>query len=142
MLLLLLAPNVAAARWEGLKDNKAMPELQAMTDEELFSEAFDVCVYRALQQGPLDSRGEPTKPAPPAATEYLETIASVARNRNHGKGLRGMQELLEAHTAKKCQRAFRAFVGTDKAQTRRSRAAVMPRQHPRSQLPPWLAPHE
>ena len=38
--------GVLYARWEGTQSNKSAADLESMTEEELFNEAFDVCVSK------------------------------------------------------------------------------------------------
>src|SRR5204862_529897 len=45
---ILAVPTPLQARWESAQDNKPPVELAGMTNEQLFNEAFDVCVRRAL----------------------------------------------------------------------------------------------
>lgn len=151
----LVTPLPLQARWENARDNKSPIELAAMTNEQLFNEAFDVCVRRALLEAP----GSPTDEARPAVTEcddYLNTVYPFVRERNGGKVPPWMSELVTAHTTKECQRAFRTFLsaterpGDDKNEAveaapqqphaKRKTPGQQPRSHWTEQLPPWLAP--
>ncbi|MFQ5667365.1 MAG: hypothetical protein ACE5I7_13165 [Candidatus Binatia bacterium] len=135
---ILLAPGLLQARWNGVEDSKSPAELEAMSTDELFHEGFDVCVSRALLQGPLDKTGQPTNPPPAAAGAYLDRIGHVASERNGGTVPAWMKELAAAHTAKRCQHAFRLFL---EAKVPKKRPAPEPKHGSRAtQLPPWLAP--
>ena len=156
LVILLLTPLPSQARWEGARDNKSSTELAAMTNEQLFDEAFDVCVRRALLES-LPSADQ-ARSALAECNDYLNTIYPFVRERNGGRVPAWMSELVTAHTTKECQSAFRTFLSkTERPPTEGNEegAAVAPQHrptapkaatpHPRShwseQLPPWIAPH-
>jgi hypothetical protein len=152
-----LIPMPLQARWECAHDNKSPAELAEETNEQLFNEAFDVCVRRAL----LESLPNPADAPPEAFAEcnnYLDALSPAVRARNGGRMPPWMDQLMTAHTTKECQRAFRTYLGeTEKpavvkmrrsaARAHRPRPTAMPKATPApprsgwsEQLPPWLAP--
>jgi hypothetical protein len=147
-----LDPYTAQARWNNKEDNMSEPTLEAMTDQNLFNEAFDVCVRRAMveRQG-SDQPGFVTGVSEDAAN-YLGVIKQVASNRNEGVAPSWMLQLAAAHTVKECQRAFRTFLIAQ--QPRKAPVAKKAAPHvakkvatPRhgnwvEQLPPWFAPQQ
>lgn len=146
VLLTLLPAIPAAGRWEGAQDNKPVSDLEQLTTDQLFNEAFDVCVRRAL----VESTGAPAATAA-EASDYLNTIYPFAREKNGGTNPLWMTELFTAHTTKECQRAFRGFVSDPEKSPAVARKRLKPRtktaiSSPRrsqwtEELPPWLAPH-
>ena len=157
LLLILGDPLPLQAHWENANDNKSPIELAAMTNEQLFNEAFDVCVRRAL----LESLPNPAEDTPHAVAEcndYLNTMYPFVRERNGGKAPPWMRALLKAHTTKECQSAFRGFLGaSDKvaaggkgkrmkaarphaAAPKRKATPAPPHSQWHDQLPPWIAP--
>jgi hypothetical protein len=145
-----LVPCTAQARWDSKEDDKSESTLEAMTDKELFNEAFDVCVRRAMveRQG-SDEPGLVTGVTEDASS-YLGVISQVASKSNAGVAPSWMLELTDAHTVKKCQGAFRSFLVAQqpreapvakKAAPRVANKAATPRHgDPLEQLPPWFAP--
>ena len=143
MLLLvgLLAAPPAWARWEGVQDDKRAAELNAMSESDLASEAFDVCIQRALTDKFFNGSEVASAPVAVQATDYLNTLAAAARRQNGGEQPPWMSQLLNAKTAKQCQRGFRSFAQiTSNGKT--VKPPTTPRPHHHSQLPPWLAPRQ
>jgi len=146
-----LAPCSVQARWDGRADNKSEEALEAMTDKDLFNEAFDVCVRRAMVERQASDSPGLVANVTTDASDYLKVISQIADNRHEGHAA-GMPELTEAHTVKKCQAAFQTFLASqEKKQQPRSAKKTAPRVakkanpapyrgDPREQLPPWLAP--
>jgi len=133
-----LVPRTVQARWESARDSKPPAVLVGMTTDELFNEALDVCVQRALEQGPLNQDGEPTNPPPAGANEYLADIAHVVAAKHGGTVPIWMKQLLEAPSAKRCQEGLRTYAaGTEKPKKHKT---PKPRQARHLDLPPWLAP--
>ena len=112
----------AQAGWDSKEDDKSESTLEAMTDKDLFNEAFDVCVRRAMveRQG-SDEPGLVTG-VTEDASNYLGVIDQVVSKSNGGIAPSWMLELRAAHTVKKCQGAFRTFL-----------VAQQPRKRTRSQ---------
>lgn len=148
----LVAAARAHARWESAQDNKSAAELDTMTTEALFNEAFDVCVRRALLTGPSDAGG-PVPPSAAAASEYLNTVYPFVREKSGGETPPWMSELFTAQTVKECQRAFRTFVSSPESRPPKQESKPEPPKEPKEkkaaaprpgglseQLPPWLAP--
>jgi len=147
-----LVPGTVQARWDGKEDNKSESALDAMTDKDLFNEAFDVCVRRAMveRQG-SDEPGVVTG-VTEDASNYLGVIYQVACKSNGGVAPAWMLELTAAHTVKKCQGAFRTFLVAHepreapvakKAAPRVAKKAATPRHGDSlEQLPPWFAPQQ
>ncbi len=159
-MILLLTPLPTHARWESTHDNKSSSELAVMTDEQLFNEAFDVCVRRAL----LESfpNADESRAGLAECNDYLNTIYPFVRERNGGRVPAWMSALVTAHTTKGCQAAFHTFLSkTEKPATAAEEGtaddsggaddgapprpqptpkAHHPRSHWSEQLPPWLAP--
>lgn len=147
LLVVLLVPRPMHARWESPQDSKSASQLEGMSTDALFNEAFDVCVARALGEGPANDAGEPANPSPPGAGDYLGAIGQVAAEKNGGTNPPWMSELAAAHTVQRCQQAFRTFLAvkvTPAASAATARAQKKPtpkpakRPRPSSQLPPWL----
>ena len=145
----LAVPHAVQARWDSKEDDKSAPALEAMTDKELFNEAFDVCVRRAMIERQANDAPELLGSATTDATEYLRLIDQVVGTR-HGGAPAWMLELTAAHTVKKCQSAFRTFLGGqaphDRPQARKPTTPRAPKKtsakhngDPLEQLPPWLA---
>jgi hypothetical protein len=145
----LVLPRVLHARWDGKEDNKPEGVLEGMTDKELFSEAFDVCLRRAM----IESRGSDASDLISGnsdASDYLGLIYEVAGKKHDGIAPSWMLELTAAHTVKKCQGIYRTFLTVEepeepkpaKKTVRRvaKRGAPARRIDPLEQLPPWLAP--
>ena len=86
-LLALLCPQPLHARWESSKDTKSVTDLEQMTNDQLFDEAFDVCVYHALMKDT-------------ASSDYLHSISDAARAKNDGTVPPWMTELLNAQKGK------------------------------------------
>jgi hypothetical protein len=140
LMAMLLVPVRLLARWESPDDNKPVAVLEGMNNEQLFNEALDVCVGRALIERPTQAAEPATATEPSAASLYLQTIAGVAADRNGGTVPPWIDILLSAHTGKECQHGLHSFLGGGTAEAthashRRSRSRA--RSH---QLPPWLAP--
>jgi hypothetical protein len=153
----LLAPLPVHARWQSARDNQSATALAAMSNEQLFDEAFDVCVRRALLES-LPSATDETRRALSECSDYLNTLSPFVREHNGGTVPPWMTELGSAHTTKECQDAFRMFLSkTDKpaavgqrkrpAAARAPQPAAMPKATPApprspwsEQLPPWIAP--
>ena len=145
-----LVPGTVHARWNSKEDNKSESTLEAMADQELFNEAFDVCVRRAMIERQASDEPGLVTGINEDASSYLGVISLVASKRNDGFAPSWMLELTDAHTVKKCQAAFRAFLVAQ--QPRQARAARKATPHaankaatPRhgsslEQLPPWFAP--
>jgi hypothetical protein len=146
-----LVPCSVQARWNSKADSKSEEMLESMTDKELFNEAFDVCVRRAMvERQASDSPGVVANVTADAA-DYLALIARVAAPRPGDAGP-SMAQLREAHTVKDCQAAFRTFLAsyeepqqphsTKKPVTRVPKKSNPAAHHgdPREQLPPWFAP--
>ena len=163
LIILLLTAVPIQARWESAGDNKSSTELAAMTNEQLFDEAFDVCVRRALLES-LPSADQ-ARAALAECNDYLDTIYPFVRERNGGNVPAWMSALVTAHSTKECQAAFRAFLSKsekpavenegeadagqgDAAEAARSQhpkkpsnaTPPPPRSHWTEQLPPWIAP--
>lgn len=147
-----LIPRTAQARWNSKEDNKSEETLVAMTDKDLFNEAFDVCVRRAMvERQDTDTPGL-VETVTTDAADYLSVIYQVAGKNHGGSAPSGMRELTEAHTVKKCQAAFRTFLASQEPHaphpTKRAVPHVAkktpPTHHgdPLEQLPPWLAPRQ
>jgi hypothetical protein len=153
----LVTPIPLQARWDTARDNKSPIELAGMTNEQLFNEAFDVCVRRALLEAP-GSTTDDARQASAECDDYLNTVYPFVRERNGGKVPPWMSELVSAHTTKECQRAFRTFLAATerpaddkheaprpaqqhRPEAKRKTPARQPRSHWTEQLPPWLAPH-
>ncbi|HXQ21352.1 MAG TPA: hypothetical protein VN812_06740 [Candidatus Acidoferrales bacterium] len=137
----LVLPIRSLARWETPADNKPVAVLEGMNSEQLFNEALDVCVGRALVERPPPAADPITAPAPSAASLYLQAIAGVAAHRNGGTVPPWIDILLSARTGKQCQRGLHSFLGGGTAE---AADASLRRSRPRArlhQLPPWLAPH-
>jgi hypothetical protein len=156
LLLSLVNPMPVHARWENAQDNKSAIELAAMTNEQLFNEAFDVCVRRALLES-SPSAADDTQHAVAECNAYLDTLYPFVRERNGGKAPSWMSALVKAHATTECQTAFRTFLAqSDKpdadgkvkgAAARRHAAAPKHKPTPaqarsqwNDQLPPWIAP--
>jgi hypothetical protein len=145
----LLVPCAVQARWDSKEDDKSESTLEAMTDKDLFNEAFDVCVRRAMvEHAGSDEPGLVTG-VTDDASNYLTVIDQVAGTRSGGEPPLWMLELAAAHTVKKCQGAFRTFLAAqepEEAPTKRSaprvaKKAPAPRKNNSlEQLPPWFAP--
>jgi hypothetical protein len=143
-----LAPFTAQARWDSKADNKPEPALEAMTDKELFNEAFDVCIRRAMVERQASDIPQLVTGVTNDASEYLGVIAQVASKAHGGSTPTWLIELTAAHTVKKCQRAFRTFLAMQEPTSRAKKktaahAAKTTAPHhgdPLEQLPPWLAP--
>lgn len=144
-------PHPVFARWDGKEDNKNESTLEAMTDKELFSEAFDVCVRRAMIERQANDTPELVGPATTDASDYLGVIDQVAGTKNGGVVPLWMLELTAAHTVKKCQSAFRSFLAAesphDPPQPRKATTPNVAKKPTAKrngdrleQLPPWLAP--
>jgi hypothetical protein len=165
LVLALLAASPSDARWESARDNKSPAALAAMGNQQLFDEAFDVCVRRALLES-FPGAAEDSRDALAECNAYFAVLTPVVRERNDGNVPPWMSELLAAHTTKTCQGAFRTFLnktakpaplGPTKAATAATAGAVVVQQprptarpkptpaQPHSQwseqLPPWIAPH-
>ena len=149
----LLVPRAVQARWDSKEDNKSDAALEAMLDKELFNEAFDVCVRRAMIERQASDTPELGGGITADASDYLGVIYQVAGKSHGGVAPSWMLELTAAHTVKKCQGAFRTFLSTQqqprqarepkKAATRVIKKTVPPRRgDPLEQLPPWLAPQQ
>jgi hypothetical protein len=155
MTVLLLAGPLQA-HWAGAQDNKSAANLAAETTEQLFDEAFDVCVRRAL----LESVPDVTPQSLAECNDYFDAIAAAVRAQHADHVPRWMDELMNAHTTKECQRAVRTYRAsqteksavpkrsTPAAAVRRPQAAAMPKTTPKlprshwtEQLPPWITPH-
>jgi hypothetical protein len=145
------APHPVLARWDSKQDNKSESTLQALTDKGLFSEAFDVCVRRAMIEHQANDTPELVGPATTDATDYLGVIDQVAGKKNGGVAPSWMLDLTAAHTVKKCQSAFRSFLAAESPhepqQPRKTttphvakKAAAKRNGDRLEQLPPWLAP--
>src|SRR5437773_11920005 len=76
--------GVLYARWEGTQSNRSAADLESMTDQELFNEAFDVCVGRALHEGPPPGSEGEVNPGESGASAYLATIADTLSTRHGG----------------------------------------------------------
>ena len=147
-----LIPRSAQARWNSKEDNKSDETLATMTDKELFNEAFDVCVRRAMVERQDNDTPGLVETVTTDAADYLGVIYQVAGKNHGGNALSGMRELTEAHTVKKCQAAFRTFLASQETQAPHPTKKAVPRvarkttptRHgdPREQLPPWLAPQQ
>jgi hypothetical protein len=141
-----LVPLVSQAHWETAQDCKSISQLEALTLDELFNEALDVCVQRALVQGPLDESGEPTNAPPPGASAYLNSIADVVATKSGGTAPAWMKQLLAAPSTKLCQEGFRTYLAGDERPKKRAtpkarRERRRERRHERRlDLPPWFAP--
>ena len=145
-----LVPCAVQARWESKEDDKSESTLEAMTQQDLFNEAFDVCIRRAMveRQG-SDEPGLVTG-VTEDASNYLGVISQVAGKENGEVTPSWMLELAAAHTVKKCQGAFRTFLiaqqprqtpAAKKAVPRvASKAATSRHANSLEQLPPWFAP--
>jgi len=163
LIILLLTAVPIQARWESARDNKSSAELAAMTNEQLFDEAFDVCVRRALLES-LPSADQ-ARSSLAECNDYLNTIYPFVRERNGGSVPAWMSALVTAHNTKECQAAFRMFLTkTEKPAAEGQREVVdgqggaaevarphrptptpkaapaQPRSHWTEQLPPWIAP--
>jgi hypothetical protein len=143
-------PQALYARWEGTQDNKSIADLGDMNDEELFQEAFDVCVGQALLQGPRPTPEEETNSIASGASDYLTTIGDILAARHDGIVPEWMLTLRSAHTGRECQRAFDAFLEAKepakpqaklKSGATAKRTAAPTSRHPPTDLPPWFAPH-
>lgn len=154
----LLVPRAVQARWDGKEDNKSDAALEALPDKELFNEAFDVCIRRAMIERQASDTPELGGGITADASDYLGVIYQVAGKSHGGVAPSWMLELTAAHTVKKCQGAFRTFLSTQqpqepqeprqarepkKAAARVIKKTVSPRRgDPMEQLPPWLAPQQ
>jgi len=146
----LVLPRVLQARWDSKEDNKPAAALELMTDKELFNEAFDVCVRRAMVEGQGSDAPDFISATTADASDYLGVIYQVAGKNHDGIAPSWMLELTAAHTVKKCQGAFRTFLALEepveptpvkKAVRRVAKKNPPPRRSdPLEQLPPWLAP--
>ena len=148
----LLVPAVVRARWDSKEDNKSTEALEALTDADLFNEAFDVCVRRAMIEHQASDAPGLVDGVTADASAYLAVIYQVASDKHGGEAPAGMSDLTTAHSVKKCQAAFRTFLASrephqphaaKKAPTSPHVApkTVPPhRGDPLEQLPPWLAP--
>jgi hypothetical protein len=137
----LVLPVRALARWESPADNQPVAALVGMSNEQLFNEALNVCVARALLEGRTSAADPSAAPMLSAASLYLESIARVAADKNGGTVPPWIDTLLSARTGKECQRGLHSFLGGGATS---GTAAAHVRSRPRSrlhQLPPWLAPH-
>ena len=147
---MLVLPRGLQARWEGKEDSKPEAVLESMSEKELFDEAFDVCVRRAMMEHQGNDASD-LGSGSTDASDYLGVIYQVAGKKHDGIAPSWMLELTAAHTVKKCQNAFRSFLAMEepvaptpaKKTVRRlaKKTAPSPR-HTDSleQLPPWLAP--
>ena len=145
-----LVPCTVEARWDSKEDDKSESTLEAMTEKELFNEAFDVCVRRAMveRQG-SDEPGLVAGVTEDAST-YLGVIDQVASKSSGGATPTWMRELSAAHTVKECQSAFRTFLvareprkapAAKKAAPSAANKPTPPRHgNSLEQLPPWFAP--
>ena len=89
---LFLSAAAASAEWRSRLDNKSLTDLKGMDEDELLSEASDVCIHLAAVQ---QSFGQLTDPDPDDvrarlqntvdAHEYLHMVANVARKKNGGE---------------------------------------------------------
>jgi len=109
----LLVPRASHAGWSGKQDDRPRSDLEALTDKELFNEAFDVCVQRAFLEKPSADASEPYRAAVADASTYLAAISGVLVERRGGKAPAWMTELADAHKVKECQNAFRTFLAAD-----------------------------
>lgn len=145
-----LVPGAVQAGWDSKEDDKSESTLEALTEKDLFNEAFDVCVRRAMveRQG-SDEPGLVTG-VTQDAFNYLEVIDQVAGKDKGGVTPSWMLELTDAHTVKRCQDAFRTFLAAQepqdapvakKAAPRETKNTAEPRHSdPLERLPPWFAP--
>jgi len=137
-----LRPAVLHARWLSPQDSRSTAELAALAMNDLFNEAFDVCVRRAMLEKDA-GRGEARIDAAiTEASRYLDAIAAIVTERQGGQTPGWMTEMAAAHTAKTCQQAFRRFLARAPAAATpaRRKATAARRRDPQEQLPPWLAP--
>ncbi len=146
----LVFPGALQARWDSKEDNKPEAVLEGMTDKELFNEAFDVCLRRAMIEGQGSDAPDPTG-GNTEASDYLGLLYQIAGKKHDGIAPSWMLELTAAHTVKKCQTAYQTFLALEepaeptprrKTGRRMARKAVPAPRHvdPLEQLPPWLAP--
>ena len=145
-----LVPCTAQARWDSKEDDKSESALEAMPHKDLFNEAFDVCVRRAMVEHQGSDEPGLVTGVTEDASAYLEVIHRVAGKDNGGVAPSWMLELAAAHTVKKCQGAFRTFLAAQesqeapaakKATPRVAKKAAAPRHgNSLEQLPPWFAP--
>jgi hypothetical protein len=141
--LLPLRPAALHARWLSPQDSRSVAELATMAMNDLFNEAFDVCVRRAMLEKDV-GRGDARIGATiTEASRYLDAIAAIVTERQGGQTPGWMTEMAAAHTAKTCQQAFRRFLAgapAAAATPARRKATAARRRDPQEQLPPWLAP--
>jgi hypothetical protein len=123
--------------------------LAGMTDKELFNEAFDVCVRRAMVERQASDAPALVGNLSADASAYLGLIDQVLAKSRGGSAPSWMLELTAAHTVKKCQSAFRTFLAAEEPQepAQKNPAQRVVKQAPASrhgdpleQLPPWFAP--
>lgn len=134
-----LTPFAAHARWSSREDNKPRADLEAMTDRQLFNEAFDVCIQRAFLEKPSESPSATAEEAIADASAYLATITGVVAHRHDGQVPPWMAKLSAAHKVKQCQGGYHAFLEARAPSGPRRKPTSHP--HPlRDELPPWLAP--
>jgi hypothetical protein len=136
----LLVPRSIQARWESARDNQSPAALAAMSNQELFNEAFDVCVRRALLES-FPSATDETRQAIAECNDYLTTLVPVVRERNDGTIPPWMNQIVGARTTAECQDAFETFLhGTEKptAVSRRKRATAA--RTPRATAMPKATP--
>lgn len=93
----LLLIGVSARAWDGPASNKPTAELEQMTDEQLINEGLSVC----LKAGAHGS----------TATQYLRTVAGVARARHPDYAHPEFSDMLAAAAAENpglCRKAAKA----------------------------------
>jgi len=145
VLLMMLPMLPAMGRWESAQDSKSTSGLEELSLDQVFNEAFDVCVRRALLEN-SDAPGVTVA----EASEYLNAIYPIVREKNGGAVPTWMAELFNAHTTKECQHAFHGYVSdveksppiAKRNPTRHAKAATSGprRSHWTEELPPWFAP--
>ena len=99
------------ASWEGKRDNQPLSELKSMDDDELISEATDVCIK-------VNAWGKLSPQLSVDGLEYLFQIFQVVRKKHGGKDPQWMNEILRAASTTKdpqeCSRIFADFQKTHK----------------------------
>lgn len=105
----ILLPSIGSADWQSKRDNKPVSELELMNDNELCSEAHEVCmditILRRVGTSDLTHLQEIVD-----GMEYMELVSRVARKRHNGKIPAWMNEMRKAASGSEPILCFHVWV--------------------------------
>jgi membrane protease subunit (stomatin/prohibitin family) len=120
-LLFCLFSSLSQASWRGKGDNKPLSELKAMDDEELVSEATNVCI-------PVTTIGKFNLQVSSDGIEYLLTISHVASKKHGGKTPQWMSDIFGAVNKKDEKECVRILSNFEKQQKKTTQQKEAPKE--------------